>query len=97
MWSNKFYQSVVAVQKLKLSKQLKGHEGCVNSLDFNLTGNLLASGSDDYKVCLWNWSEGKCILEHNSRHTRNIFQVNLLLHVCSTFIIHFNNFFRPSF
>lgn len=76
MWSNKFYQSVVAVQKLKLSKQLTEHEGCVNSLDFNYSGNMLASGSDDCKICLWNWSEGKCLLKYNSEHNGNIFQVD---------------------
>lgn len=77
-WNTKFYQSLVAVQKLKLSKKLKGHEGCVNSLDFNSAGDLIASGSDDFKICLWKWSEGTCILKHNSKHTKNIFQVNFL-------------------
>lgn len=80
-WSSTFYQSLVAIQKLKLSKQLKGHDGCVNSLDFNKTGDLITSGSDDYRICLWDWSRGKCILKHNSAHTRNIFQVILFLFI----------------
>lgn len=78
-WSNKFYQSLVAVQKLKLTRQLKGHEGCVNSLDFNKTGDMLVSGSDDCRICLWNWSTGKCLLKYRSIHYRNIFQVDLFI------------------
>ncbi|XP_022164257.1 DDB1- and CUL4-associated factor 8-like isoform X2 [Myzus persicae] len=77
-WGYKFYQSAVAVHKLKLSKQLKGHQGCVNSLDFNKTGDMIASGSDDCKICLWNWSNKKCLLNYNSMHTRNIFQTKFL-------------------
>lgn len=79
MWSNCFYQSLVGVQKLKLSVQLKGHEGCVNSLDFNSAGDIIVSGSDDLKICLWNWSLGKCILKYESGHSENVFQVKLLI------------------
>jgi len=74
-WGYKFYQSLVSVQKLKLSKQLKGHDGCVNSLDFNRSGDMIVSGSDDVKICLWDWSKGKSILVYISPHTRNIYQV----------------------
>ncbi|XP_060867292.1 DDB1- and CUL4-associated factor 8-like protein 2 isoform X1 [Metopolophium dirhodum] len=77
-WGYKFYQSAVAVHKLKLSKLLTGHEGCVNSLDFNKTGNIIASGSDDFKICLWDWSNDKCLLNYKSIHTRNIFQTKFL-------------------
>ncbi|XP_029343114.1 DDB1- and CUL4-associated factor 8 isoform X3 [Acyrthosiphon pisum] len=77
-WGYKFYQSVVAVHKLKLSKLLTGHEGCVNSLDFNKTGNIIASGSDDLKMCLWDWSNDKCLLNYKTIHTRNIFQTKFL-------------------
>lgn len=75
-WGYKFYQSTVGVLKLKISKELNGHIGCVNSLDFNNTGEIIASGSDDRRICLWNWSNGKCLLNHNSLHAMNIFQVN---------------------
>jgi len=81
MWSNKFYQSVVAVQKLKLSKQLKGHKGCVNSLHFSKTGSLLVSGSDDCNICIWDWSKGKLVFQFQTPHERNIFQVGMFLHI----------------
>lgn len=76
MWRNKVNQSVIALQKLRLTKQLKEHEGCVNSLDFNNSGNMIVSGSDDCKICLWKWSEGKCVLKYDSEHSENIFQVH---------------------
>lgn len=75
MWKYKVNQSVITIQKLKLTKQLKEHDGCVNSLDFNNSGNMLVSGSDDCKICLWKWSEGKCVLKYDSEHSQNIFQV----------------------
>ncbi|XP_029348698.1 DDB1- and CUL4-associated factor 8-like [Acyrthosiphon pisum] len=71
-WGYKFYQSAVAVHKLKLSKLLTNHEGYVNSLDFNKTGNIIASGSDDSNICLWDWSNDKCLLNFNSIHSRII-------------------------
>ena len=33
---------------------LKGHVGSVNSISFNNNGKILASGSDDKKIILWN-------------------------------------------
>lgn len=30
-----------------------GHRGCVNALAWSHTGQLLASGSDDFACCLW--------------------------------------------
>ncbi|XP_050525885.1 DDB1- and CUL4-associated factor 8-like [Daktulosphaira vitifoliae] len=78
-WYNKFYRSLVAIQKLKLNKQLKGHQGCVNALDFNSSGDTIASGSDDLKVCLWNWSLGKCLLKYNSGHSEHVFQTKFLM------------------
>ncbi|XP_060860364.1 LOW QUALITY PROTEIN: DDB1- and CUL4-associated factor 8-like [Metopolophium dirhodum] len=77
-WGYKFYQSAVAVHKLKLSKLLTGHKGCVNSLDFNKTGNIIASGSDDLNICLWDWSNDKCLLNFKSIHSLNIYQTKFL-------------------
>ena len=30
-----------------------GHTGCVNAMSWNDTGELLASGSDDTRICIW--------------------------------------------
>jgi WD40 repeat protein len=38
------------VQRLEKSHTLTGHDGCVNRIRWNPTGNKLVSGSDDRKV-----------------------------------------------
>jgi WD repeat-containing protein 42A len=38
------------VQRLEKSHTLTGHDGCVNTIRWNPTGNKLVSGSDDRKV-----------------------------------------------
>lgn len=54
--------------------KLEGHEGCVNCLNFHPNGSLLASGSDDLKVILWDWPVGKQLLAFETKHRGNIFQ-----------------------
>ena len=46
--SNLFSQE--KLDRLNLWRVLEGHQGCVNCLQWNRKGNLLASGSDDLKV-----------------------------------------------
>lgn len=50
-------------------------QGCVNALNFNQNGNLLASASDDLAVGIWDWATGKKRHWFESGHIRNIFQV----------------------
>ncbi len=45
----------------ELIKALKGHDGTVNSVAFNLDGTVLASGTRDGKIHLWNIKTGKLI------------------------------------
>ncbi|XP_055338801.1 WD and tetratricopeptide repeats protein 1-like [Paramacrobiotus metropolitanus] len=69
------------VARLGLSGELRGHEGCVNCLEWSQDGSLLASGSDDCKIRIW-----KPFLPHprrsahviNSGHLGNIFGVKFL-------------------
>ena len=63
------------VQRFDLQDKLKYHQGCVNSLHFNENGTLLASGSDDLKVVLWDWQKKKPIVNYESDHFANVFQV----------------------
>ena len=60
---------------MKISKQLDYHDGCVNALHFNRIGTLLASGSDDYQVCIWDYARSNLVLSFDSGHKSNVFQV----------------------
>eukprot|EP00794_Sanderia_malayensis_P010923 gene10923-12084_t len=64
------------VQRLTLSHKLDFHDGCVNSLSFNESGSLLASGSDDCNVAIWDWKNqtDKPKLHYDSGHSSNVFQ-----------------------
>ncbi|KAJ1554580.1 hypothetical protein HK096_002890, partial [Nowakowskiella sp. JEL0078] len=41
------------ISRLTLSRVLRSHTGCVNTLDWSENGNYLASGSDDARICIW--------------------------------------------
>ena len=49
-------------------------KGCVNSLNFNASGDLICSGSDDLQIAIWDWQ--RCQLRHkyHSGHSSNVFQ-----------------------
>lgn len=74
-FDDKVYGSRKMVQRLGLYKTLRKHTGCVNTLSFNDTGNILISGSDDRHVCLWDWARNKSVSHFHSGHTANVFQV----------------------
>ncbi|XP_022086042.1 DDB1- and CUL4-associated factor 8-like [Acanthaster planci] len=58
--------------------ELKHHEGCVNTLHFNQSGKLLASGSDDLSIVLWDWARQKTVLVYPSGHRSNVFQAKFM-------------------
>lgn len=74
-FQHRYYGSLHAVQRLELMYKLEYHRGCVNSLHFNRSGELMVSASDDKRVVLWNWAADKTILSYDSGHTGNVFQV----------------------
>lgn len=55
------------VSKIELQRCLpvddtgEGHSGCVNTVNFDETGEVLVSGSDDQKIIFWNFEAGKCL------------------------------------
>ena len=63
------------VKRLTLHDKLEHHDGCVNTLHFNMSGELLASGSDDLDIVIWDWAKGKKKLAYESGHSSNVFQV----------------------
>ena len=58
--------------------KLVGHKGCVNTVEFNSTGKVLISGSDDRQVIFWNWASKKKIFTYSSGHLENIFQTKIM-------------------
>lgn len=66
------------VERLDLQTKLYGHDGCVNCLEFNSKGNLLASASDDLHVFLWDPYRNKKIRSFQTPHRGNIFSVKFI-------------------
>lgn len=66
------------VQQLDLYAKLVGHEGCVNTVEFNSTGEVLVSGSDDKQVIVWDWASKRKIFAYPSGHLENIFQTKIM-------------------
>ncbi len=58
--------------KIEKVMNLRGHNGCVNTLSFNADGSLLASGSDDRTVALWR-SDFSFARKIHPGHTANVF------------------------
>jgi len=52
--------------------------GCVNALHFNSEGDLLASGSDDLDIVVWDWAKCKQLATFDSGHRANVFQSKFL-------------------
>ncbi|XP_022907186.2 DDB1- and CUL4-associated factor 8 isoform X1 [Onthophagus taurus] len=78
LFYSRCYGSLHCVQRLELMYKLEFHQGCVNSLNFNADGSLLASGSDDLKVAIWNWKCGQKLLSFDTKHRGNVFQSKFL-------------------
>ena len=46
----------LASKRLVLETTLQGHAGCVNTVTWNAAGTKLVSGSDDMRVCIWDYA-----------------------------------------
>lgn len=63
------------VTRLACESVLDGHGGCVNHLRWNRNGSLLASGSDDHQVIVWDYSTRTQKEKIATGHAGNIFAV----------------------
>ncbi|XP_033121287.1 WD and tetratricopeptide repeats protein 1-like [Anneissia japonica] len=70
--------TAMLVSRLGLEKELEGHTGCVNCLEWNSKGTLLASGSDDLETILWNPFLHKKLTTIKTGHHGNIFSIKFL-------------------
>lgn len=66
------------VLRLDIFKKLEKHRGCVNTVSFNVDGDILVSGSDDRRVILWDWESGRIKLSFHCGHTNNVFQAKIM-------------------
>ena len=66
------------INRLGLEKQLSGHDGCVNCIQWSENGQFLASGSDDVRVIIWDPFNGKKVQSLTTGHTGNIFSVKFM-------------------
>lgn len=73
-----FQTTTDMILRLKLDKILKGHQSCVNCLEWNRDGHLLASGSDDFNVILWDPVRGTKKNVIKTDHHGNIFSVKFI-------------------
>lgn len=72
---NILYGHQAFIQRLQCDNVLEGHLGCVNHLCWNQTGTLLASGSDDANVIVWNYQTKKRLEVIQTKHRLNVFAV----------------------
>ena len=63
------------VGALGVTKFMRGHRGCVNSVVCEDHAGVLLSGSDDATVRTWNCVTGKSLGAMDSAHVHNIFNV----------------------
>uniref|UniRef100_A0A667ZC11 WD and tetratricopeptide repeats 1 n=1 Tax=Myripristis murdjan TaxID=586833 RepID=A0A667ZC11_9TELE len=68
------------IKRLGLEAELQGHTGCVNCLEWNERGDLLASGSDDQHAIIWDPCKHKKLTTMHTGHAANIFSVKFLPH-----------------
>ncbi|TWW79432.1 WD and tetratricopeptide repeats protein 1 isoform X1 [Takifugu flavidus] len=68
------------IKRLGLEAELQGHTGCVNCLEWNEQGDLLASGSDDQHAIIWDPFKHKKLTTMHTGHAANIFSVKFLPH-----------------
>jgi len=60
-------------RRLAESTTLRRHEGCVNAIDWHPQGELMLTGGDDRRICLWKLNSPKpLLLEFNTGHANNI-------------------------
>ncbi|CAG7831709.1 unnamed protein product [Allacma fusca] len=75
---NEFMVTGENIRKLDLYGELEGHSGCVNCLEWNESGSIVASGSDDVHINLWDPLRKKLLVSIPSGHHGNIFSVKFV-------------------
>ncbi|XP_071486508.1 WD and tetratricopeptide repeats protein 1-like [Diadema antillarum] len=66
------------INRLGLEHELEGHNGCVNCLEWNDSGTLLGTGSDDLTAVIWDPHRRKKLTTIVTGHLGNIFSLKFL-------------------
>ncbi|XP_041999556.1 DDB1- and CUL4-associated factor 8-like isoform X1 [Salvia splendens] len=77
-FANRLAASEDLVLRLDVLRKLDRHRGCVNTVCFNASGDVLVSGSDDRRIILWDWESGRVKLSFHSGHANNVFQAKMM-------------------
>ncbi|XP_008208996.1 DDB1- and CUL4-associated factor 6 isoform X4 [Nasonia vitripennis] len=75
---NSSKSSLQLIQRMSLLKRLNVHYGCVNSICWNNTGDLILSGSDDQHLVLTNAYNYQVLSDYKTSHRANIFSAKFL-------------------
>uniref|UniRef100_T1IVI1 WD and tetratricopeptide repeats protein 1 n=1 Tax=Strigamia maritima TaxID=126957 RepID=T1IVI1_STRMM len=77
-FQRRFHVTNQLISRLGLEAELEGHNGCVNCLEWNERGDLLASGSDDVQIILWDPFRHRKLSTIQTGHHGNIFSIKFL-------------------
>ncbi|XP_076886401.1 uncharacterized protein LOC143536252 [Bidens hawaiensis] len=77
-FTRKISASEGLLNRMGVAGKLVGHEGCVNTIEFNYCGDRVVSGSDDRRVMLWNVATKSLVLSYDSGHMGNVFQARIM-------------------
>ncbi|KAH7352322.1 hypothetical protein KP509_19G039700 [Ceratopteris richardii] len=66
------------IRRFHLHAELEYHTGCVNTVHFNSSGDILVSGSDDRQIALWDWGARMKRFSFYSGHEDNVFQARIM-------------------
>ncbi|TGZ79964.1 WD40 repeat-like protein [Ascodesmis nigricans] len=82
------YGSKRWVEDLDIVGELRGHNGCINALQWSRDGSLLATGSDDHRVNIYSaYNNFSLNTRIETGHTHNIFSVKFMPHTNDRTII----------
>ncbi|KAK6144486.1 hypothetical protein DH2020_021306 [Rehmannia glutinosa] len=77
-YSRRVSASQTLIEHIDLYGKLNGHKGCVNTVAFTSTGEILLSGSNDLQIMLWDWATEKLICSYPFGHFLEILQARFM-------------------
>ncbi|KAH8287551.1 hypothetical protein KR054_009978 [Drosophila jambulina] len=72
--------SLSFVQRLGLLQTLYVHNGCVNTVNWNASGTLIVSGSDDNHLVVTDAHSGRVLARSKTQHKHHIFSARFMPH-----------------